>query len=149
MDRHARTAAALVVLVVAGIAIGLWAAGAAQVRAARPIQYTADTLYSGQQLNPSQTITSSAYTLVDNSEVQSVQYRALGTSHSVKFEVLTTLDGTTFASPDSGGTINATVTDNNWHHAALTIPLTKQVKVRVVNNSASVTATCDVMIAAQ
>ena len=113
------------------------------------------TLFSGQVLGPSTTVTSTAVN-INKSEAQSIKCRAVtaGVAPNVAIEILTSVLDTgagtaaDFALPDTGGAL-LTLTDQNWHHVALNIPVSSAIKVRMVNNSISVTATMDLTLVAQ
>lgn len=103
---------------------------------------TAQTpLFNATSIGASTTVTSSTDTSIGRSESQSVQYRVTGGSgFDVTIKVLTSLDEVNFATPDSGATVAAHVTDSNWHSAALAIPVARDVAFTGTTNNATVSA---------
>lgn len=97
-----------------------------------------ETLATSETILTGATFTSAASTIMGRCENLSVQYQvATGTAKDVTFACTTSLDETNFASPATGATIQANVSDANWHHAVLSVPVSKAIKITALNNSAN------------
>jgi len=108
-----------------------------------------ETLASSQSIANGATFTSAASTLMGRCENISVQYRvATGTGKDVTFGTTTSLDETNYATPETGAVIEANVTDANWHHAIVQVPVSKGIKITALNNSAN-SCTVDIIIGGQ
>lgn len=106
------------------------------------------TLWTANVIAASGTATTGAFTVLGRSENQSVFIRGVGTSPNFKIEALTTLDQTTYVKPETGGDV-ITITDQNWHHVALGIPVSVAVKFKATELGASNSVAVDIIPASQ
>lgn len=80
-------------------------------------------LHNSAALTASGAITAT-YGAVSDAQNFAVAYRATrsGGNPNYKVELIASLDGTNYAIPQTGGTIQASVTDFEWHNAIITPP---------------------------
>lgn len=111
---------------------------------------TAQTpLFNATAIGATTTVTSTVDGSIGRSEHQAVQYRVTGGGgFDVTIAVLTSLDEVNYATPDSGATVKAHVTDSNWHSAILAIPVAKAVEFTGTTNNAT-TASITLIFGAQ
>lgn len=112
---------------------------------------TSKTMFSSESVDPSTTTTSTAVCdSLMNSLNQSIYYDISGTGGSpdVSIRARISVDGTNYATPTVGSVIT-TVTSDGTGVAPLAIPVCSKLKIELVNNSSTVTATCSVAILTQ
>lgn len=104
-------------------------------------------LWSANTITTGTSDTTAAFTALGSSKSQSLQFRGVGTAPNYHVYIWTTLDGSNFVQPETGGDLGS-FTDQNYHHAAIQVPLSTKLKVHILNNSANSVA-CDALVGSQ
>jgi len=108
-------------------------------------------LFTSEVVNPSASVTSAAADVqLGQSESQSVQITVAGDGGAPNLAVvyMGSLDGTSYGEATSNTTV-CTITADGTYMAAVAAPLSSRMKIKLVNQSASVTATASVKVGAQ
>lgn len=106
------------------------------------------TLFTSEALGTSATVTSTAFVQLGKAKDVSVQIQVLGTSPNYTVSVVTSLDESTYALPETGAVIG-TFTGAGTKIAPISVPFCKGLKIVVLNNSGANTGTITATVCSQ
>jgi hypothetical protein len=109
-------------------------------------------MFAAQTITATTTVTATPqFTAIGQSKDMSIQVRGVTagiTATNCTIRVLCSIDETNFVVPETGGTI-ITLTDDNWHVVAVSVPFCKRVQLQATNNATPDSVDIDAILASQ